>query len=146
MKIQEVDLAVIGAGPAGMAAALSAKRSGLENIMLLERAEYPGGLLHQCIHNGFGLHYFEEDLTGPEYAERFIRELASANIKLCLNTMVCHFHPRTIMAVNPEWGEFKIVPKSVVLAMGCREKTRFPWGFPAAARQAFSRPALPKSW
>ena len=62
MKTQEVDLAVIGAGPAGMAAALSAKKSGLENIMLLERAEYPGGLLHQCIHNGFGLHYFEEDL------------------------------------------------------------------------------------
>ena len=136
MKVQEVDLAIIGAGPAGMAAALSAKNSGLENVMILERSEYPGGLLHQCIHNGFGLHYFEDDLTGPEYAERFINKLSSTDIQLCLNTMVCHFHPdRSIIAVNPEWGEFKIVPKSVVLAMGCREKTRFAIGIPG------SRPA-----
>ena len=136
MNTYEVDLAVIGAGPAGMAAALSAKGSGLENIMIIERAEYPGGLLHQCIHNGFGLHYFEEDLTGPEYAERFINKLASTDIQLCLNTMVCRFHPdRSIMAINSERGEFKIVPKSVVLAMGCREKTRFAIGIPG------SRPA-----
>lgn len=136
MKVQEVDLAIIGAGPAGMAAAFSARDSGLENILLLERAEYPGGLLHQCIHNGFGLHYFEEDLTGPEYAERFISRLFSTNIKVCLNTMVTHFHSdRSIVAINPEWGEFKVVPKSVVLAMGCREKTRFAIGIPG------SRPA-----
>jgi NADPH-dependent 2,4-dienoyl-CoA reductase/sulfur reductase-like enzyme len=136
MTTHEVDLAIIGAGPAGMAAALSAKKHGLNNIMLLERAEYPGGLLHQCIHNGFGLHYFGEDLTGPEYAERFIHELASTDIKLCLNTMVTHLYPdRTINAINREWGEFTILPKAIVLAMGCREKTRFSIGIPG------SRPA-----
>lgn len=136
MITHEVDLAIIGAGPAGMAAALSAKKSGLDNILLLERAEYPGGLLHQCIHNGFGLHYFKEDLTGPEYAERFIHKLASTDIKLCLNTMVTHLYPdRRIVAINPEWGEFEILPKAIVLAMGCREKTRFSIGIPG------SRPA-----
>jgi NADPH-dependent 2,4-dienoyl-CoA reductase/sulfur reductase-like enzyme len=136
MITKDVDLAIIGAGPAGMAAAISGREAGLENILLLERAEYPGGLLHQCIHNGFGLHYFEEDLTGPEYAERFINTLASTDVKLCLNTMVTHFYPdRSIIAINPEWGEFKIIPKSVVLAMGCREKTRFVIGIPG------SRPA-----
>ena len=101
MITKEVDLAVIGAGPAGIAAALSAQKSGLDNILLLERAEYPGGLLHQCIHNGFGLHYFKEDLTGPEYAERFINKLASTDINLCLNTMVTHLYPdRTMGAIN----------------------------------------------
>jgi len=136
MITKEVDLAIIGAGPAGMAAAMSAVEAGLENIMLLERAEYPGGLLHQCIHNGFGLHYFGEDLTGPEYAERFINQLASTDVQLCLNTMVTHFYPdRSIVAINPEWGEFKVLPRSVVLAMGCREKTRFATGIPG------SRPA-----
>jgi NADPH-dependent 2,4-dienoyl-CoA reductase/sulfur reductase-like enzyme len=136
MATHEVDLAIIGAGPAGMAAALSAKKSGLDNILLLERAEYPGGLLHQCIHNGFGLHYFKEDLTGPEYAERFINELTSTDTTLCLNTMVTHLYPdRTMVAINPEWGEFTILPKAIVLAMGCREKTRFAIGIPG------SRPA-----
>jgi len=136
MITQEVDLAIIGAGPAGMAAAVSASNAGLENILVLERAEYPGGLLHQCIHNGFGLHYFKEDLTGPEYAEMFINKLASTDAKLSLNTMVTHLNPdRTITAINPEWGEFRILPKSVVLAMGCREKSRFSIGIPG------SRPA-----
>ncbi len=136
MITRKVDLAIIGAGPAGMAAALSARRAGLENILILERAEYPGGLLHQCIHNGFGLHYFNEDLTGPEYAERFISELSVKEIKLCLNTLVTHLNPdRSLVAINPEWGEFKVLPQSVILAMGCREKTRFSAGIPG------SRPA-----
>ena len=136
MITKEVELAIIGAGPAGMAAALSAGKAGLENILILERAEYPGGLLHQCIHNGFGLHYFNEDLTGPEYAERFINQLNAADAGLCLNTMVTHLNPdRSLVAINPEWGEFKVVPKSVVLAMGCREKSRFAVGIPG------SRPA-----
>jgi len=136
MITHEVDLAIIGAGPAGMAAALSAREKGLENILLMERAEYPGGLLHQCIHNGFGLHYFKEDLTGPEYAERFITQLNEMDLKLCLNTMVTHLNPdRSLVAINPEWGEFEVLAKSVVLAMGCREKTRFSLGIPG------SRPA-----
>jgi NADPH-dependent 2,4-dienoyl-CoA reductase/sulfur reductase-like enzyme len=136
MVTKEVDLAIIGAGPAGMAAAISATNAGLDNIMLIERAEYAGGLLHQCIHNGFGLHYFDEDLTGPEYAERFLKKLASTDIKLVLNTMVTHLYPdRGIVAINPEWGEFKIQPKAVVLAMGCREATRFSLMIPG------SRPA-----
>ncbi|MGD9046293.1 MAG: FAD-dependent oxidoreductase [Desulfobacterales bacterium] len=136
MMTQEVDLAIIGAGPAGMAAALSARKAGLENILILERAEYTGGLLHQCIHNGFGLHYFNEDLTGPEYAERFINQLNVKEIKLCLNTLVTHLNPdRSLVAINPEWGEFKVLPRSVILAMGCREKTRFAAGIPG------SRPA-----
>jgi NADPH-dependent 2,4-dienoyl-CoA reductase/sulfur reductase-like enzyme len=132
----DVDLAIIGAGPAGMAAAISAKEKGLENILLLERAEYPGGLLHQCIHNGFGLHYFKEDLTGPEYAERFTTQLNEMDLRLSLNTLVTHLNPdRSIVAINPEWGEFEVLPKSVVLAMGCREKSRFAVGIPG------SRPA-----
>ena len=136
MIAHDVDLAIIGAGPAGMAAAISAKKKGLENILLLERAEYPGGLLHQCIHNGFGLHYFKEDLTGPEYAERFTTQLNEMDLKLSLNTMVTHLNPdRSIVAINPEWGEFQVSPKSVILAMGCREKSRFAVGIPG------SRPA-----
>ena len=136
MITKEVDLAIIGAGPAGMAGAISAAKTGMDSIMVLERAEYPGGLLHQCIHNGFGLHYFKEDLTGPEYAERFITELDGMDIELCLNTMVTHLNPdRTIEAINPEWGEFRVKPRAVILAMGCREKTRFSIGIPG------SRPA-----
>ena len=136
MKIKEVDLAIIGAGPAGMAAAMSAENAGMENILLLERAEYLGGLLHQCIHNGFGLHYFKEDLTGPEYAERVIKQLSGMEARICMNTMVTHLNPdRSLMAINSKWGEFKVLPKSVILAMGCREKSRFSVGIPG------SRPA-----
>jgi len=136
MKTKEVDLAIIGAGPAGMAAAMSAGNAGMENILLLERAEYLGGLLHQCIHNGFGLHYFKEDLTGPEYAERVIKQLSGMKTQICMNTMVTRLNPdRSLIAVNSEWGEFKVLPKSVILAMGCREKSRFSVGIPG------SRPA-----
>ena len=136
MSAEAVDLAIIGAGPAGMAAAISAKKAGLDKILLLERAEYPGGLLHQCLHTGFGLHYFGEDLTGPEYAERFIDELSGMNVEFCLNTLVTRLSPdRSITAINPDRGEFRVDPKAVVLAMGCREKTRFGVGIPG------SRPA-----
>ena len=136
MITHDVDLSIIGAGPAGMAAAISAKNAGMDKIMIIERAEYPGGLLHQCIHNGFGLHYFKEDLTGPEYAERFIEKLGGMDVSLCLNTMVTHLNPdRSMKAINAEWGEFEISPRAVVLAMGSREKSRFAIGIPG------SRPA-----
>ena len=136
MITKEVDLAIVGAGPAGMAAAIKARKAGLERVLVLERAEAPGGLLHQCIHNGFGLHYFKRDLTGPEYAERFIRKISSMNIELALDTMVTHLYPnRNIVAINSRWGEFKVVASAVILAMGCREKTRFQLGIPG------SRPA-----
>ena len=125
MITKEVDLVVIGGGAAGMAAAIKASESGLKNVIVLERAEAPGGLLQQCIHNGFGIHYFNEDLTGPEYAERFIERLSSMNIRLALNTMVTHLYPdRSVIAINSDWGEFRVLPRAVILAMGCREKTR----------------------
>jgi len=125
MIAKEVDLVVIGGGAAGMAAAIKASESGLKNVIVLERAEAPGGLLQQCIHNGFGIHYFNEDLTGPEYAERFIERLSSMNIRLALNTMVTHLYPdRSVIAINSDWGEFRVLPRAVILAMGCREKTR----------------------
>ena len=105
MKTKKIDLAIIGAGPAGMAVAMSARNAGMENILLLERSEYLGGLLHQCIHNGFGLHYFNEDLTGPEYAERVITQLSGMESKICMNTMVTHLNPdRSLIAINSELG------------------------------------------
>jgi len=130
---KDVDIAIIGAGSAGMAAAIRTKEMGVDNIIMVERAEYPGGLLRQCIHNGFGLQYFKQDLTGPEYAERFIKKLASMGTPICLNTMVTHLYPdRSIIAINPELGEFKISPRAVVLAMGCRERTRASLGIPGS--------------
>jgi NADPH-dependent 2,4-dienoyl-CoA reductase/sulfur reductase-like enzyme len=130
---KDVDIAIIGVGSAGMAAAIRTKEMGVDNIIMVERAEYPGGLLHQCIHNGFGLQYFKQDLTGPEYAERFITKLASMGTPICLNTMVTHLYPdRSIIAINPDLGEFKILPRAVVLAMGCRERTRASLGIPGS--------------
>jgi len=92
MSVQ-ADLVVIGAGPAGLAAAIKAKEMGVENVVIMERAEQLGGLLHQCIHNGFGLQYFKEDLTGPEYAYRFIKKAKSLGIKFLLKTMVLDISP-----------------------------------------------------
>lgn len=123
--LQDVDVAVIGSGPAGMAAAIKAKEAGAENVVIMERAEQLGGLLHQCIHNGFGLLYFKEDLTGPEYAHRFIEKVMDANVKLLLNTMVTGIAPdRKVTAVSSQEGYTTFRPKAIVLAMGCREKTR----------------------
>jgi len=118
-------LAVIGGGPAGMAAALKAREKGIEEIIVLERDEYLGGILPQCIHNGFGLEYFNKELTGPEYAERFIGDLKESEIEVQDETMVIEINDKKeITALSKDKGIMKIKAEAVFLAMGCRERTR----------------------
>lgn len=119
------DLIVIGGGPAGLAAAVSAKKQGMEKVLILERDRELGGILNQCIHNGFGLHTFQEELTGPEYADRFIGQVKLYNIEYKLNTMVMDVsRDKRVTAMNREEGMFEIQAKAIILAMGCRERSR----------------------
>jgi NADPH-dependent 2,4-dienoyl-CoA reductase/sulfur reductase-like enzyme len=124
MDSQLVDVAVIGAGPAGLAAAIKAKEAGAENVTIIERAEQLGGLLHQCIHDGFGLIYFNENMTGPEYARRFIEKATDLKVNLQLETMVLDLTAGLNITASKKDGLMNLHAKAVVLAMGCRERTR----------------------
>ena len=124
--MKHCDIAIIGAGPAGLAAAAAAHEAGVKDIIVIERDSEPGGILNQCIHNGFGLHRFGVELTGPEYAGRYEDMLIGTGVKIQLGTMVIGIENRVISCVSKENGYEEISAGAIVLAMGCRERNRGP--------------------